>query len=59
MPRDYLNTLPRFIGEDEKTTENHVSVFCNFAANKDVEHVGVSLILFVPVSYTHLRAHET
>lgn len=31
MPQEYLKILPRFIGEDEQTTENYVSVLCNFA----------------------------
>ena len=47
MPQVYLNILPRFTGKDEQTTENHVSIFCNFAENLNVEHLDVALRLFV------------
>jgi len=42
-----LKILPCFIGEDEQTTENHVSIFCNFAENLNVEHLDAVLRLFV------------
>lgn len=47
MPQEYLKILPRFIREDEKIVENHISVFCNFAENLNVEHLDVVLKFFV------------
>jgi len=47
MSQEYLKILPLFTGEDEQTARNHVSVFFNFAKNKNVEHVDVVLRLFV------------
>jgi len=47
MPQEYLKILPFFTGEDEQTTKNHVSVFCNFAENLNVEQLDVVLRLFI------------
>ena len=43
MPQEYLKILTRFTREDEQTTENHISIFCNFAENLNVEHLDVVL----------------
>jgi len=47
MPQEYLKIIPRFTWEDEQTTENHISIFCNFAENLNVEHLDVVLRIFV------------
>lgn len=47
MAQEYLKILPRFVGEDEQTIENHIAVFCNFAENLNDEHLDVFLRLFV------------
>ena len=47
MPQKYFKILPRFSGEDEKTTEKDIAVFFNFAEYLNVEHLDVVLRLFV------------
>ena len=47
MPQEYLKLLPRFIGEDEVTAEQHLPLFCTFAENLNVEHLDVVMRLFV------------
>jgi len=47
MPQDYRNLLPRFIGEDDVTTQKHIEVLCAFIENLNVENLDVVLILFV------------
>lgn len=47
MPQDYLKLLPIFTGEDEITTEKHISSFCAFPENLNVEFLDVVITLFV------------
>jgi len=47
MPQDYLNSFPRFNGEDENTSQRHIETFCDFAKNLNVEQQDGVLRLFV------------
>ena len=47
MPQEYLKLLPRFIGEDEVTVEQHLPLFFTFAENLNVEHLDVVMRFFV------------
>jgi len=40
-----LKVLPHLTREDEQTSENHISVFCNFIEDLNVEHLDVVLRL--------------
>jgi hypothetical protein len=44
---DYMKYLPRFNGEGEVTTEEHLASFYSFADNFNVEHTDVWMRLFV------------
>ena len=47
MPRDYLERLPRFTGEDCNSAQRHIENLCAFAENVNLEHLDVVLRLFV------------
>jgi hypothetical protein len=44
---DYMKYFPRFNGEGEVTTEEHLSSFYSFTDNFNVEHTDVWMRLFV------------
>jgi hypothetical protein len=46
-PNDYMYYLPRFNGEGEVTTEEHLNSFYNFAYNFNLDHADVWMRLFV------------
>jgi hypothetical protein len=45
--RDYMKYLPRFNGEGDVTTEEHLASYYNFADNFNIEHVDVWMRVFV------------
>lgn len=47
MPQDYLKLLPRFNGEDNTTSQNHIGAFYAFENNLNVEQLDVVLRIFV------------
>jgi hypothetical protein len=46
-PNDYMKYFPRFNGEGEVTTEEHLNSFYSFAYNFNVEHADVWMRLFL------------
>ena len=47
MPKDYLKMLPKFDGENEITTEDHLAPFQGCKDNLAIEHEDVYLNIFV------------
>lgn len=47
IPQDYIKLLPRFIREDDISTQRNIKNLCAFTKNLNVEHLDVVLRLFV------------
>jgi hypothetical protein len=47
LPENYLKLLPKYDGEKEITTEEHMDSFQDFTDNLFIEHDDVFMILFV------------
>jgi hypothetical protein len=45
--RDYLKYMPRFTGEGETTTKDHLASFYSYADNQNIEHEDVWMRVFV------------
>jgi hypothetical protein len=47
LPENYMKSLPKFIGEGDLTTTEHMTLFDQFADILGIEYVDVYMILFV------------
>jgi hypothetical protein len=45
--RDYLNYMPKFIGEEDITTKEHLVSFYNYADNLNIENEDIWMRFFV------------
>jgi hypothetical protein len=49
LARDYLKYMPKFIGEGDITTEEHLATFYSYADNLNIENEDVWMRVFVQI----------
>jgi hypothetical protein len=54
-PRDYLKYMPKFMGEEDITAEEHLVAFYSYADNQNIENEDVWMRVFVQILFCEAR----
>jgi hypothetical protein len=54
-PGDYLKYMPKFTGEEDITTKEHVSPFYNYEDNQNIENEDVWMSFFIQILFGEAR----